>query len=121
MQGIPTGDIGPTVNASMLFIVAVMLVLLVATLGYRKRARALKYWIIAAIEVSVFVFSWWFLSEMASLAIITYTGYPLEISLIIINILIALIFLGLCILLTVIERYRGTSNMESSVHVFSEE
>lgn len=115
MQGIPTGDLGPTVNPSMLFIVAVILVLLVAILGYKRRARGLQYWTIAAIEIIVFVFSWWFLSEMVSSLILIYTVYPLEISLIIINIAITLILLGFCVLLMVIEKYRRVSHTESEI------
>lgn len=110
MQGIPTGDLGPAVDLYMIFAVTIILVLLVSILGYRRRTRHVQYWIIAIIG---FVLLWWFLSEMVSSMILIYTGYPLEMTLIIINIAIVLIFLGFCFLVIVIERYSGLSKIES--------
>ncbi|MFW9843143.1 MAG: hypothetical protein ACFFEV_01060 [Candidatus Thorarchaeota archaeon] len=115
MQAIPTGNLGPAVDLSMLFIVTIILVLIVTILGYRRHARHLQYWVIAIIEIIGFVLLWWFLSEMVSSMILIYTGYPLEITLIIIYVAIALIFLGFCFLLIIIDKCLGISIAESEI------
>jgi hypothetical protein len=117
MQVIPTIDFGPSVNIPLLIAAVLIQTLLVIILGYNKQTRNLRYWVIAVIEVVVFVLAWVFLSAMASLVIITHSGYPLEITFMIINIVSFSLYLGLSIILVFIEKHRGVPKTDSEMTV----
>ncbi len=90
------------------FVAAIMiLVVLIAFLGYRNRATKLEYWIISAIEVAVFAISWLFLALMTGAFVYTHISLPVEVKPIVIDILNIVLYLGFCILLIFIETHRG--------------
>lgn len=108
MQEIPTFIHAPSLDIVVFISTIVFLVLLVIIVGNRNRATDLLYWVIAAIEVTIFSVSWLFLYLLIDMFVWTHANLPTDDKPIGVNVLSALLFLGLCALLVFIETHRGT-------------
>jgi hypothetical protein len=117
MQDIPIIDSSYPVNLSEFITVIILLFVVIIILGFRNHVTKLSYWMISIAEVIVFTLLWLFLAEMVHLAINTYTTIPVDSITIIIDTLNILSFLGFCILMIVIEKYRGLPETESETGI----
>lgn len=112
LQGIPTVDTFP-VNLFEFLAAITILIILVSVIGIRKQKTKPKYWVIAIFEVAIFAVLWLFLAIMINAIVFTHINLVVEIKPIVVDILIIGLYLGFCILLIVIERYRGLPKIES--------
>jgi chromate transport protein ChrA len=96
-------DIGYYVSPVELATAFAIFVLLAAALGYRRKAHGSIYWTLAIVKAIIAFLFWWFLSMSLFLIIITYTIFPLEEKLLLYSITDIAVYIGLCVLLVLIE------------------
>lgn len=113
MQDIPIIDSAYPVNLSEFIAIIILLFVVIIILGCRNRITKISYWMKSIAEVIVFAILWLFLAEMVHLVIYTYTNIPAQSITTVIDTLNILSFLGFCILMIIIEKYRGLPQVES--------